>query len=330
MFNSIIEQNRIKEILGNSIRHDQVSHAYLFTGARGIGKKAVAMAFAMALKCTAPVDNRPCGECLNCREFSHGNMMEFIHICPEEGQRTIKIRQIRNLIDILGTKTYDGQVRICLITSAETMTAEAQNALLKSLEEPIPGNVFLITTENGEKILPTIRSRCQVLSLEPLSDDGIRQLLSSKGYTLGNAEMERLLSECGGIPGKALNHVENNGEDGIKKEAFSAICDILKGNPMPIFPLAEKLGKNKSDSALLVDEWLISFENLFKAEIGGSEWINRGPWLSQVYPLLQPGSAQKIMEVLFEFSKNMQYNVNLRLQWESALLKIYEIQEKNR
>ncbi|SDY06504.1 DNA polymerase III subunit delta' [Eubacterium barkeri] len=330
MFDQMIGEGRIKEILGNTIRKDQVSHAYLFTGPKGIGKQTLALAFAAALKCTAPLENRPCGTCLACREMAHGNMGDFIRIAPEEGQRSIKIKQVRDLIAAISAKTFDGSLRICLITHAETMTTEAQNALLKSLEEPEPGNVFLITAENGERILPTLRSRCQVLPLEPLSDGEIQTLLKSQGYPLGNGEMSRLLAVCGGIPGKALAHVENADEEAIKKEAFSVICDILKGNPMPLFGFSEKLGKSKSDSAMVLDELIVAFSTSLRAEMGGMGSAGGGPWLSQATPLLKPGAAQGILAILFELAKNLQYNINLRLQWESTLLKIYELQEKSR
>ena len=102
------------------------------------------------------------------------------------------------------------------------MTPEAQNALLKSLEEPEPHNVFIITAENLEKMLNTIRSRCQVLSFEPVSDAGIREILRQKGYAPGEA-VDQAVYSCEGSPGKALEFLENTELESLKIEALNVV-----------------------------------------------------------------------------------------------------------
>lgn len=322
MFEEIIGQPRLVEALKGSIQKNQISHAYLFIGPRGIGKEALARAFVAGILCQSPMDERPCGHCPACLELKRGHLKDFIRVAPEEGQRTIKIRQIRDLIAGVASKTYDGAMRVILISQAEAMTPEAQNALLKSLEEPEPGNVFIITAENREKILPTIRSRCQTMTLEPLPEEGIRRLLTLRGYAAQGTQTDRLVAECGGNPGRVLASIENTGSESIKKEAFAVICAILNKDIMPIFSFSEKMGKSKENSAEVVDYLIDAFESLFRVQTGGAAFGSNPSWMNQVLPHLAPGQAKTALDALFALSKNLQYNVNLRLQWESTLLKL--------
>lgn len=320
MFEHIVEQEQIKNLLKKAVLRGQVSHAYLFTGPKGIGKKMLVQAFAAVLRCTAPVEQRPCGICKACKMMAGEQSVDVLHIEPEAGSRTIKIKQIRELINCISEKTFDGNTRVCMIFGAEKMTAEAQNALLKSLEEPHPKNVFLLTAENTEKLLPTIRSRCQVLSLKPLSDSGIGHIL---GNRYGGEEFRRILEECGGIPGKALEMIENNDLEERKKEAFSVIYDILKGDPLPLFSFSERMGKEKAEGEIILSDWIGGFESLLRAEKTGEE-----PALSRwkkLLPLMYSGDAEKILDKLFSLSERLGSNVNARLQWESTLLQIYRL-----
>jgi DNA polymerase-3 subunit delta' len=324
MFEGIQGQTALTAMLSASIVKDQISHAYLFTGAEGMGKETFARAFASALVCTADADERPCGHCEACLSFARGTLKDFIHVMPAEGQKTIKIRQIRELITAIAAKTYDGGLRICLITDAHTMTPEAQNALLKSLEEPEANNVFILTAQNPEKVLPTIRSRCQVFALRPLDDETLRQVLEARGCPRG-ARMEAIIAQSAGLPGKAVDFFENQAAFAIKNEAFDVVYAILDANPCPIFDLAEKLGKSPSDSEAAADALIGAFSTALRAGLAAGEGEARGP-----LGALSPAFARDALDVMFTLTKNLGTNVNPRLQWEAAFLKLYELQEKQR
>lgn len=318
MFAGIVEQSHITGILQNALLTDQVSHAYLFTGPGGIGKKTIANAFATALRCTASAEERPCGECRACKMMTGGDSIDVLTIVPEAGSRTIKIKQIRELIGRISEKTYDGNIRVCFIIGAEQMTTEAQNALLKSLEEPAEKNVFLLTSENPEKLLPTIRSRCQVMNLKPLSNAGMAVVLKDVEDATLKA---RLIDEARGIPGIALERLKENETTAVKEGAFSKLVWILEGDPMPIFELSEHLGKNKKDAVLVLSDWICGFESLLRAEKTGIRPVSQN-WI-RLLSLIHAGDAERILDILFTLSHRLDSNVNARLQWEAALLKIY-------
>lgn len=322
MFEHIVEQERVTDFLKNAVLKQQISHAYLFTGPAGIGKKTLARSFAEILRCTAGFDHRPCGKCAACKMMASGQSIDVLTIEPEAGSRTIKIRQIREAIAKISEKTYDGNMRVCFIFGAELMTVEAQNALLKSLEEPAEQNVFLLTSERPEKVLPTIRSRCQIFSLDPLSDAGIMTVLEKHG---GEGELTEIISECGGNPGKAIEMMTDASIKAFIDDAFLQLSDILKGNPMPIFAFSEAMGNQKDKAGIVINDWLRGFEALLRAEKTG-RMSEHSRWKT-IMSLCKVGETEKILEILLTLSQRLGSNVNARLQWEAALFKIYRRHE---
>lgn len=320
MFKAIIEQERIKKLLAGSLANHEVSHAYLFVGKKGIGKTMMALEFAKALLCRG--DEKPCGACIPCEKIEHGNHPDVLITQPGKGESAIKIDQIRKLIATLPVKPFESDLRVSIIKGGDKMTPEAQNALLKSLEEPEPHNVFIITAENLEKMLNTIRSRCQVLSFEPVSDAGIREILRQKGYAPGEA-VDQAVYSCEGSPGKALEFLENTELESLKIEALNVFYAILKGDTFKVFAFSEKIGKDKNASAEVLNFLLVWFHSmalfLEGAEDDGNPYYS---WQVKYASVLTPRQNSRIAEILFEFMNTLQYNVNLRLQWESVLLKI--------
>ena len=287
MFDRVPGQNRIKKNLAHAMESGQISHAYLLIGYKGGCQEILAEDLAAALVCEAGVDRRPCGVCGPCRKFQSGNLLDYICVKAEEGTRNIKIKQVRDLITQMATRTHDGGLRICYIMGADQMTPEAQNALLKSLEEPAPGNVFLLTAENGEKILPTIRSRCQVLTLE--QDDCIER------------------------------------DDAIEMDLMDVLKNLFANQPFGLFAFCEKYGKEKEKSRTGIDQLIQSTEKVLLAEKTGLTPDDPDDLTSLLLKNLKTGQAEPLLEILFEFSKRFQYNVNLRLQWENTFLKFYDI-----
>ncbi len=194
-FANLIGQKRAQKILKESIKHERVSHAYLFIGAEGTGKRSLALAFAAALNCLSP--EPPCGSCRNCRRVLAGNHPDVTILEPEG--KSFKIAQIRRLQQLISLKPYEGGWKIFIIDGVETFTEQAANSLLKTLEEP-PVHSVLILLANTALLLPTITSRCTIVPLQPLSDHLIRQILEEKGY----AEAERIAAISGGSLGKAF------------------------------------------------------------------------------------------------------------------------------
>ncbi|KIL39421.1 ATPase [Gordoniibacillus kamchatkensis] len=180
-FNDIPGQTTAKRMLQNSLRRGKVSHAYIFSGPVGTGRKAMAFALAQAIYCKESEDDA-CGECLECRKVLHGNHPD-IHLVEPDGA-TIKIDQIRTLQKEFAYKATASATKIYILVQAERMTTQAANSLLKFLEEPSSSVVAILITENGHALLPTIQSRAQWVSFTPMPRRDMMAALQQEGLPL--------------------------------------------------------------------------------------------------------------------------------------------------
>lgn len=183
-------------------------HAYLISGAAGMGKRTLARLMAQHLLCTG--DRKPCGVCPGCVQVRENNHPDVITVSPgkplspdvKSGMAGIPVDEIRYVIGQVGQHTFVGGRRVVIIERADKMNPPAQNALLKTLEEPLAGTVFLLLTESPEVLLPTIVSRCRALKLHPWPDETVLRALSMRGVS---GEMaKRALSVSGGSIGTAI------------------------------------------------------------------------------------------------------------------------------
>ena len=176
----------IIDFLKQVIAREKIPHAYLFVGVPGIGKTTAAIALAQILNCENPDNGEGCGRCRSCRQIKSGNFPELVFI--EAEGRYIKIEQIRDLDHVLGFKPLVGKYRVSVIRQAETMTEEAANACLKTLEEPPPGNMLVLTVTDPRDLLPTIVSRCQKVAFRPIPAHLIKKwLVAEKRLSEGDA-----------------------------------------------------------------------------------------------------------------------------------------------
>jgi DNA polymerase III subunit delta' len=178
-FQTIVGQEKAKRILQQALQRNSVSHAYLFSGPVGTGRRATAMAFAKALLCEEQGSDA-CGQCLSCRKFEHGNQPNLLHIIPDGA--TIKIDQIRELQRELSYRHHGEGRKIYILDGAEKLTLQAANSLLKFLEEPSSPIVALLLTDNGQAILPTIRSRSQLVPFHPIAASDMQAGLLKEGH----------------------------------------------------------------------------------------------------------------------------------------------------
>ena len=162
-----IEQPIAEKMLKNSIKKNRMAHAYLFEGARGTGKRAASLLIAESMFCElATKQLEPCGVCWNCKRIMSGNHPD-IHVVEPDGL-SIKIEQIRALRTEFGKAGMESSKKLYVIIDAEKMTVQAANSLLKFLEEPHSDTTAILITEHPQQLLPTIRSRCQMISFHAL------------------------------------------------------------------------------------------------------------------------------------------------------------------
>lgn len=176
----VIGHQRARIRLARAVAARQVSHAYLFTGPTSIGKATLALEFAKLLLCERPdlTAGVPCGACATCRKVEHGNHPDVTLVLPEEGKRQLGVDAVReSVVRLANLAPSAGAWRIFILPDVERMTPNTINALLKTLEEPPPDVVLLLTSAEPENLLSTLLSRCQIVPLQPLAADEIAAAL---------------------------------------------------------------------------------------------------------------------------------------------------------
>lgn len=206
-FEKIFGNDTVKLLLHTTIATHNVLHSYLFVGPDGVGKSLFARDFANMILCLSPeVDNVPCGHCKSCLEFANYNHPDFLLVKPEDG-KSIKIEQIRFLQEKIAEKPIISSRKVYIIDDADCMTKEAQNCLLKTLEEPPSYATIILISSNENKLLHTIRSRATKIVFQPLSNAELQACLSAKG--IGLPDNENIFELCDGSIGKAIKLQEN-------------------------------------------------------------------------------------------------------------------------
>ena len=202
-FNEILGNNKIKEDLQEIINNNTISHSYMFVGIEGIGKKLIAKEFARKILCLNK-PNQNCETCDSCIKFNSGNNPDFLEIFPDGN--SIKIAQMREMQEKVYQKPIVSDRKIFIIDQAEKMTEEAQNSLLKTLEEPPEYMVIILITSNENKLLNTVKSRCTRINFTGLSKQEISKYAESHQI---NIVSQNLLEMCGGSIGKLEKINEN-------------------------------------------------------------------------------------------------------------------------
>lgn len=263
-FSEIQGQKRAVGLLLSALRLGRVHHAWLFTGPEGVGKETTARAFAQSLLCPSPVEGEGCGECPTCRKVERNLHPDLLQILPEAlavergllareevgrtPSRELRIEQIRNLESALAIAPVEGERRVVLLLSADSMNAAAQNAFLKTLEEPPPGTHIVLVAEAGDRLLPTIRSRCVRVPFGPLPLSFVAERLEEERGI--EAEEARLLAAlAGGSLGRALR---------LTPEALQGRAQLIEelerlssSDFRPLLALAERIAAGGRDEAEL-------------------------------------------------------------------------------
>ncbi len=215
-FRDVLGHRRVVALLARSVAHRSLPPSLIFAGPEGVGKRLVATATAQALNCTeigafSDTDQSDrsapsavpdaCGVCAACRRIARGVHPDVLVVAPGESG-TIKIDQVREVIDRAAYRPFEGRRRVVIIDEADALVVPAQSALLKTLEEPPPASVFLLITSRPDALLPTVRSRCPRLTFRPLAPDEIARALVAQGRS--QADARAVAGTAEGSLGRAL------------------------------------------------------------------------------------------------------------------------------
>ena len=210
------------EHLLRSARAGRLVHAYLLCGARGCGKRTLARLLAQALFCEAAEEERPCGVCPACKRFLSGNHPDARTLAPKG--RSIGVDDVRELMDYLSRRPYEGRWHVAIIERADKMTPSAQNALLKTLEEPPADTVFFLLTDTPGALLSTVRSRLRMVRVAPLTREACAAALVRRGVDARRAQ--RLAGLAHGSVGRALELQADEGFEALLARVLDSLAAL--------------------------------------------------------------------------------------------------------
>lgn len=325
-FSNIIGHESIIEYFQNAISMDKVSHAYILNGEDKSGKLMLAEAFAAALQCEEK-GIEPCGNCRSCKQAAGRNQPDILYVSHDK-PNTISVDDVRKQInDDIVFKPYSSKFKIYIVDEAEKMNIQAQNALLKTMEEPPSYAVILLLTVNADSFLPTILSRCVRLDLKPVSDEKIRKyLIEQKQVSKDQADI--CIAFAQGNVGKAIRLSDSENFNEMKNSAISLIKRLDEIDLHGMMEAVKKITEYKLEINDYFDFIMIWYRDvlLYKATADANRLIFR----DEVYSIKKAAShssyegIETILAALDKAKDRLRANVNFELLIELLLLTIKE------
>ncbi len=325
-FADIIGQEQLKEHIQNAITSNKVSHAYIINGERNAGKEFIARIFAMTLQCEKG-GTEPCNECHSCKQTSSHNQPDIVYISHEK-PNSIGVEDIRGQINNdIGIKPYSSPRKIYIMNEGEKMTPQAQNALLKTLEEPPEYAVIMILTDNVEALLPTIISRCVVLHMKPVSDKLVKQYLMEE-LGVPDYKANICVAFARGNIGKAKLLASSEEFEKVKDEAITLVKYINDMEIHEIVKAIKKIMEYKLDVNDYLDILTVWYRDvlLFKAtkDMNSLVFKNEIQQIRRVADRSTYEGIETIVSALQQAKRRLEANVNFDLTMELMLLTIKE------
>jgi DNA polymerase III subunit delta' len=309
--------------LRKALANRRVRHAYLIVGAESVGKETLARAFAQALNCThADDDVRPCGECRSCKLIASGNHPDMLFSELDANTGALKIEEVRGVTQRLALKPYEARYRIAIFRDFDHARGPAQDALLKTLEEPSPNALLFLLAPSAESLLPTIASRSQVINLRPVAADDVRDILIGHRGTVPE-QADLLARLCGGRIGWAMRALDDPTMLEQRDGAISVLENILDLSRGKRFEVAEDLSKDKLALFPLLELWQSYWRDVMLMCEGAPLPIANNDHHEAIERLsarITSEEALTALEATRTMMHNLRYNLNLRLALEVMFL----------
>ena len=292
-FETLLGNDQLKSNLEESLKKGRVSHFYLISGPKGSGKHTLAKLLAAAILCQSP--NKPCGVCHVCRKVLENSHPDFITVDDPE-KKTVAVDLIRQTIADIYIQPNEADHKIYLFPRAQDMGIPSQNALLKVLEEPPKYGVFLLLTDNPERLLPTVRSRCTLLQMRALPEDLLRKQLRYDFPEASSEDIDAAIFRSGGFHGQARALLTDGSADVSDfAQAFGSKSDLA------LVQVLAPMEKWKRDALIeTLQSWLELLENALLSRSGitavssQAKALSHARRASDIYQAI--GAIQKALE----------------------------------
>lgn len=325
-FQDVIGQDHLIGHLQSAIAMGKVSHAYIFDGAKGSGKNFIADIFAKTLQCEKQ-GNTSCGQCASCRQAEGNNHPDIIRITHEK-PNTISVDDIRQqLCGDIQIKPYKGPYKIYIVDEAEKMNVQAQNALLKTIEEPPEYAVILLLTTNAESFLPTILSRCVTLHMKPVKDGLVRKYLMEQVH-IPDYEADICTAFAQGNLGKAKRLAVSEEFGQMKEHAIHLVTYIQEMEISELIESMRKITEFKTEISDYLDLLMVWYRDvlLYKATWSAASIV----FSDEIHTLRGMATRssyegiEKILKALDKAKLRLAANVSFDLTMELLLLTMKE------
>ena len=255
-FESLLGNERLKENLRSSINRGRISHFYLISGPEGSGKRTLARLLGAAILCKSA--DKPCGGCPACRKALGSGHPDLITIDDPE-KKTVPVELIRQARADIYIRPNESDHKIYLFPRAQDMAIPGQNALLKVLEEPPPYGVFILLTDNPQKLLPTVRSRCTELALTALSEPVAKRQLQKDFPQASMEDIQAAISRSGGWLGQAKQLLEEGAQ--LPQQTQELLTAYARRDPYGLVQVLTPMEKYKRDQLIpLLNQWISLLE----------------------------------------------------------------------
>lgn len=326
---SLIGNEKAVSAVAGAVAAGSWSHAYLFAGPEGTGKATLARQFAQAVNCVAP--QPPCGECSHCRRIAasaHSDVFTLTVEATTEGpqHKAIAVEQVREVERVTALSPFEGSCRVVIIDPADAMTTGAQNAFLKTLEEPPSHVVFILVATHPERLLETVVSRCRRIDFRLAPRPAIERGLAERGVDAAQAAL--LAGPARGRPGRAIALAEQPEMAERRQQAVEEARSLprlpIAGRMELAERLAEDFRRDREAVLWLLGEWQEWWRDVLLVQSGASDGVTG---LDMLDLLRQDAAAYATAEVrafahaIREARRQLQENVQARLSLESLLLK---------
>ncbi|MCI8660696.1 MAG: DNA polymerase III subunit delta' [Lachnospiraceae bacterium] len=325
-FEVILGHDQIKEHFRRAIEIKKVSHAYILSGEAGMGKKSLAKAFALALLCQEG-KNEPCMTCNACKQVLSSNHPDLIYVTHEKPS-SIGVDDIREQInETIWIRPYSSRYKIYIVNEAEKMTVQAQNALLKTIEEPPDYAMILLLTTSQEVFLSTILSRCVQMKLKPLQDYIIKNYLIEKLQT-EEEKADIYTAFARGNLGKGIRIASSEDFQAMIQDMLHLMKNICLMDISELLDYIRRIKEDKLDNEECLDFIEMWYRDilLFKAT-GDRDLLifkNEYPTILKISDESSYSYLEKILNEIVKARKRMNFNVNMELAMELLLLTIKE------
>lgn len=325
-FKDVVGHRDIIGYIQDAVQQNKVSHAYILNGQRGSGKKMLAKLFATTLQCETG-KSEPCNECRSCIQANNGNHPDIITV-KHEKPGSISVDDIRSQVngDIM-IKPYSSPYKIYIIPEADLLTVQAQNALLKTIEEPPEYAIIFLLTENADSLLPTIRSRCVMLKLRNIKDKLVKKYLMEQ-LRIPDYQADLCAAFAQGNIGRAVMLAKSEHFNEIKEEAIQLLKYINEMELAEIVSAIKEINKYKLEVTDYLDIITIWYRDvlLYKAtkDVGSLVFGDQLKYIKERASKSSYEGIETILESIEKAKVRLKANVNFDLVMELLLLTIKE------